>query len=141
MKREFSTKAWLLIALEPGDDPVPRRSAVNRDSIESVSVRSSSSAWDGWPRPGCARSALPPRSRSTVREVAERRPGPARSWVQDAGSAGLVSPGLAAEDVGPGDFDRELLVPGAVVDRQVPDGDALGTAGHARQQLHPRTPH
>jgi mRNA interferase MazF len=26
------------VALEPGDDPVPRRSAVNLDSVESVSV-------------------------------------------------------------------------------------------------------
>ncbi len=26
------------VALEPGDDPVPRRSAVNLDSIESVSI-------------------------------------------------------------------------------------------------------
>lgn len=26
------------VVLEPGDDPVPRRSAVNLDSIESVSV-------------------------------------------------------------------------------------------------------
>jgi mRNA interferase MazF len=26
------------VILEPGDDPVPRRSAVNLDSIESVSV-------------------------------------------------------------------------------------------------------
>jgi mRNA interferase MazF len=27
------------VVLEPGDDPVPRRSAVNLDSVESVSVR------------------------------------------------------------------------------------------------------
>ena len=26
------------VALEPGDDPVPRRSVVNLDSVESVSV-------------------------------------------------------------------------------------------------------
>lgn len=26
------------VALEPGDDPIPRRSAVNLDSVESVSV-------------------------------------------------------------------------------------------------------
>jgi len=26
------------VVLEPGDDPVPRRSAVNLDSVESVSV-------------------------------------------------------------------------------------------------------
>jgi mRNA interferase MazF len=26
------------VALEPGDDPVPRRSAVNLDSVESVSI-------------------------------------------------------------------------------------------------------
>jgi mRNA interferase MazF len=26
------------VILEPGDDPVPRRSAVNLDSMESVSV-------------------------------------------------------------------------------------------------------
>jgi len=26
------------VILEPGDDPVPRRSAVNLDSVESVSV-------------------------------------------------------------------------------------------------------
>jgi mRNA interferase MazF len=28
------------VVLEPGDDPVPRRSAVNLDSIENVSVAS-----------------------------------------------------------------------------------------------------
>ena len=27
------------VVLEPGDDPIPRRSAVNLDSVESVSVR------------------------------------------------------------------------------------------------------
>jgi len=26
------------VVLEPGDDPVPRRSAVNLDSVESVSI-------------------------------------------------------------------------------------------------------
>jgi mRNA interferase MazF len=26
------------VILEPGDDPVPRRSAINRDSVESVSL-------------------------------------------------------------------------------------------------------
>ena len=26
------------VALEPGDDPIPRRSAVNLDSVESVSI-------------------------------------------------------------------------------------------------------
>ncbi len=26
------------VVLEPGDDPVPRRSAINLDSVESVSV-------------------------------------------------------------------------------------------------------
>jgi mRNA interferase MazF len=26
------------VLLEPGDDPIPRRSAVNLDSVESVSV-------------------------------------------------------------------------------------------------------
>lgn len=26
------------VALEPGDDPIPRRSAVNTDSLESVST-------------------------------------------------------------------------------------------------------
>jgi mRNA interferase MazF len=31
---------WLAseVVLEPGDDPVPRRTAVNLDSVESVSV-------------------------------------------------------------------------------------------------------
>jgi len=47
------------VLLEPGDDPVPLRSAVNLDSVESVSVASSSSAWavsDGKMRQVCSRS-------------------------------------------------------------------------------------
>jgi mRNA interferase MazF len=35
-----TTIRWLAseVVLEPGDDPVPQRSAVNLDSVESVSV-------------------------------------------------------------------------------------------------------
>ena len=41
MRRPFSTTIRALpseVVLEPDDDPIPRRSAVNLDSVESVSI-------------------------------------------------------------------------------------------------------
>ena len=46
------------VALEPGDDPVQRRSAVNLDLVESVSVGCSSSGSVASATLGCARCAL-----------------------------------------------------------------------------------
>jgi len=55
------------VVLEPGDDPVPRRSAVNLDSVEASRSQYSSTGLDDWPTPECERSAKPLRSRSTAR--------------------------------------------------------------------------
>ncbi len=55
------------VLLERGEDPVPRRTAVNLDSVESVSVAVLVNRLAGWPTPGCVRSARPSRSRSTAR--------------------------------------------------------------------------
>lgn len=52
------------VVLEPADDPVPLRSAVNLDSIESVSVAVLVQRLAGWPRFACARSVPPSPSRS-----------------------------------------------------------------------------
>lgn len=54
------------VLLDPGDDPVPLSSAVNLDSIESVSIAILVERLGRWPMPKCARSAEPSPSRLPV---------------------------------------------------------------------------
>ena len=61
------------VLLEPGEDPVPLRSAVNLDSVESVSIAILWNASAGWPMTGCGRSAALWPSQSTAQT--ERRRG------------------------------------------------------------------
>ena len=69
------------VVLEPADDPVPLRSAVNLDSIESVSVATSSSAWPGG-RGSHARDLCRPRDRGrSLRLTTHRAPRRVRVWV------------------------------------------------------------
>lgn len=53
------------VVLEPGDDPIPLRSAVNLDSVESVSVAASRPAWPTGRHPD-ARDLCGPRGRGRL---------------------------------------------------------------------------
>ena len=108
--------------LEPGEDPVPLRSAVNLDAIERSRLRSSSSVWVGWPMPACARSAPPSRSRSTVQ-------------TEPRGRRGALG-GLAVRVCAPDDPADELRLPATVAEaaylrerlgatRVKPEGEAV----------------